>query len=224
MITWLASYPRSGNTQLRLMLRQVFGLSSYSMYDDASDIGAVPAVQEAVGHRFLGQPWASFYRIARSSETMTPVKTHGAPLDAAPAIYVVRDGRAAIISWYNMLVKLRRRTDVTIGDVIAGRKVAFGDWSTHLRAWRPWERPDTLLLRYEELNAEPEAALARIGRFLGAAPLRAWQNEFGRLHTAFPEFFAGGSNERNIAQLSEADRREFWDRHGALMTQLGYAR
>lgn len=224
MITWLASYPRSGNTQLRLMLRQVFGLASYSIYDDASDIGAVAAVQEAVGHRFLGQPWPSFYRTAQSSGTLTLVKTHGAPLDAARAIYIVRDGRAAIVSWYNLLVRLRRRTDVTIADVIEGRKVAFGDWSAHLRAWRPWERPDTLLLRYEELNAEPDAAIAHIGRFLGVAPVRAWQNEFGRLHAAFPEFFAGGSNERNIAQLSDADHRRFWERHGALMAQLGYAR
>jgi hypothetical protein len=206
------------------MLRQVFGLSSHSIYDDQSDIGAVSAVREAVGHRFLGEPWPRFYRRAQGSETLTPVKTHGAPLDTGRAIYVVRDGRAAIVSWYNLLIRLRRRRDVTIADVIDGRKVVFGDWSAHLHAWRPWERPDTLLLRYEELNAEPDVAIARIGRFLGVAPVRAWENEFGRLHTVFPEFFAGGSNERNIAQMSEADHRRFWDRHGAMMARLCYSR
>jgi hypothetical protein len=33
-VTWLASYPRSGNTLLRTILKQCFGLSSQSVYPD----------------------------------------------------------------------------------------------------------------------------------------------------------------------------------------------
>src|SRR5258708_3341660 len=33
-VTWLASYPRSGNTLLRIILKRCFGLTSQSLYDD----------------------------------------------------------------------------------------------------------------------------------------------------------------------------------------------
>jgi len=32
---WLASYPRSGNTLLRVILKHCFGLSSQSVYHDS---------------------------------------------------------------------------------------------------------------------------------------------------------------------------------------------
>ena len=34
MIVWLASYPRSGNTFLRVVLHNVYGVSTYSVYED----------------------------------------------------------------------------------------------------------------------------------------------------------------------------------------------
>lgn len=34
MIVWLASYPRSGNTFLRIVLHRLYGVPTYSVYDD----------------------------------------------------------------------------------------------------------------------------------------------------------------------------------------------
>ena len=34
MIVWLASYPRSGNTFLRMVLHFVYGQKTYSLYND----------------------------------------------------------------------------------------------------------------------------------------------------------------------------------------------
>src|ERR1700690_3698791 len=79
MIVWLASYPRSGNTMLRAMLRQAFGLKSYSMYDDPTDIGMNPAVGKQVGHQSLGTSFEEFYLREMSSNKLTLVKTHDKP-------------------------------------------------------------------------------------------------------------------------------------------------
>src|SRR5690348_16713218 len=91
MITWLASYPRSGNTLLRAILREMFGVQSYSLYDDKNDFGNKPEVAEAVGHVSHGRTPEEFYRFAADSSEMYFVKTHEAPRDDSPAIYVVRD-------------------------------------------------------------------------------------------------------------------------------------
>lgn len=223
MIVWLASYPRSGNTLLRQMLKSVFGLTSYSIYDDRDDIGAVSEVKSAVGHEFLPTGWPEFYARTRRSTDIVPVKTHHPPMDDGKAIYIVRDGRASVVSWYNMLRRLRGRTDVELSDVILGRKVAFGSWSQHIAGWRPLERPDTLLLRYEDLAQRPEEPIAAIERFTGAKANNDWHNEFERLHATMPSFFAAADNRKNIAQMSPTETELFWQTHGDAMKAMGYA-
>ena len=39
MIVWLASFPRSGNTMLRILLHRFYGRLSYSLYDESSGTG-----------------------------------------------------------------------------------------------------------------------------------------------------------------------------------------
>jgi hypothetical protein len=41
VLLWLASYPRSGNTFLRLVLKAVFGMGSYTAYREAFTQGAL---------------------------------------------------------------------------------------------------------------------------------------------------------------------------------------
>ncbi len=53
MIVWLASYPRSGNTFFRIILNSIFGIKTYSVYDDIIDISADKKTSEVVGHKFL---------------------------------------------------------------------------------------------------------------------------------------------------------------------------
>lgn len=53
MIVWLASYPRSGNTFLRVLFRHVFGIETYSVYNDLLDIGSDGDISAVTGHRPL---------------------------------------------------------------------------------------------------------------------------------------------------------------------------
>src|SRR3954468_8987783 len=133
MLVWLASYPRSGNTLLRTIFRNAFGISTYSVYNenearvfDAQGGG----VTEMVGHANLGSSPEAFLDQARRSEAPVLVKTHDRPVDAERAIYVVRDGRAACVSYWHFRNELAQRP-TSWDDIIHGT-VFPGSWTQHL--------------------------------------------------------------------------------------------
>ena len=223
MIVWLASYPRSGSTLTRQVFRQVFGMHTHSRYNDKKDISLLPEVVEAVGHRSYDGEWQDFYEQAARSEELFLVKTHEPPPDGNKAIYIVRDGRATMVSFFHFLCELRQRDDIDMPRVIEGR-VPFGSWSDHLNAWAPLDRADTLLVRFEDLVEDPRGPTARIAEFLGVREVAAWRNEIDRLREIFPGFFRFGSNERNIGELTAEHDELFWGLHGDWMRRLGYAR
>jgi hypothetical protein len=222
MIIWLASYPRSGNTMLRMILRQSFGVETYSIYDDKTDIAKSSTVSALVGHRSMGMKARDFVRESKESSDVRFLKTHSPPLDGSPAIYVVRDGRAAVVSYFRYLKDVRDRADVAMRDVIEGRNVYFSSWSGSLREWNPLVRPKTLLLRYEDLVDDAETAITQIGEFTGLSPVSAWENEFERMRTLYPEFFRAGSNQKNIAALRGDELEMFWALHGEMMDSMRY--
>ena len=210
MKLWIASYPRAGNTFVRLVLNQAFGIKSTSVY---------PSESEAMKDR----PWL-VDRIGFTDEPERPdrwlaIKTHDPPTDAAPAIYVVRDGRAAIASYRHMLHDFTEQR-LDLADIIRGRAWP-GSWSEHYAAWSPDTRPETLLLRYEKLREDPQGACDKIAAFLHVRQIAPFKQEFDELHGFEPALFRVGGNERNIAEM-DADMALFADIHGPLIRALGY--
>src|SRR3546814_7459149 len=67
------------------------------------------------------------------------------PTDDAPAIYVVRDGRSSIVSYWHYLQTFGNY-QVDLKDVVLGN-VPFGSWSEHVERWSPDRRRATLLLQ-----------------------------------------------------------------------------
>ena len=153
-VIWLASYPRSGNTFLRTILWHCFGLRSASVY--RNDLGGRKALEDYVGHIEYGPDG----RIHFPADGLPLVKTHEYPQSPAPAIYIVRDGRAASISLWNFYDR-----SLSLEDTIHGRH-RFGTWADHIRAWSPETRPNTLLLKYEDIVDDLPANLDRLGAFL----------------------------------------------------------
>lgn len=226
MIVWLASYPRSGNTLLRTILQHAFGVSSYSVYDDPYDIGANPNVATMVGHRPMGMNLDQFLREHRQTRQPIFLKTHDAPelaLEGERTIYIVRDGRAASVSYRNYLRRVIGRPRVTLKDVVLGENVRFGHWSGHIESWQPVARPETLLIRFEDLIGSQEKSIAQIGAFVGLPVVSEWHNNFETMRKTDPRFFNTGSNERNIEILDRDVEELFWKRHGHFMIALGYA-
>src|SRR5690606_21283792 len=93
-VVWLASYPRSGNPFLRTLLFHRFGLSSASIY--SNDFGHNETLGRQVGHIEHGANG----QIDFGDAPVRLIKTHAPPQDDRRAIYVLRDGRAAMVSLY----------------------------------------------------------------------------------------------------------------------------
>jgi hypothetical protein len=221
MIVWLASYPRSGSTLLRVIIRQIFGGVSYSVYDDPNDIGANAAVSEVVGHVSHGRGMNEFIEEARASSTRYLVKTHEPPPDDSPALYVVRDGRAATVSlwhyWREILCLPMTLEQVAIGDLPSGA------WADHVAAWRPLKRPRTVVLRYELLaQADPET-IAAVGHALDLKSTGMKPILFEDLNRLDGRFFRTASNQKNIEELSARCSELFWLCNGHAMVALDYA-
>ena len=69
MSVWLASYPRSGNTLLRTVLKQTMGLNSYSDEKIRPIVGLSVTAKEAFGHLPIEEPWDAFYVKASAADT-----------------------------------------------------------------------------------------------------------------------------------------------------------
>ncbi|HEY0304337.1 MAG TPA: sulfotransferase domain-containing protein, partial [Longimicrobiales bacterium] len=148
MIVWLSSYPRSGNTLLRTVLKRCMGLDSYA--DEPLLIqSAVFSDAQYVGHRELPATWPEFYAAATAAPEVALVKTHLPPRDEQPFIYVVRDGRSAVRSYRKYYEKYLPDHRASIYQIIAGDD-AYGHWTSHYRAWMGRGAP-VMLVRYEEL-------------------------------------------------------------------------
>jgi hypothetical protein len=201
---WLASYPRSGNTFLRVLLNAGFGTKVTSKYDEDYS-----AFSESFGEA-LGQA---------SPERFQIVKTHDVENDDVPAVYIVRDGRASIVSYYHFC--RRFEFERSMESIIRG-ETPFGSWSDHFRGWDPFNRANTLLLRFEDVVARPDDTLDKLAVFLGAPPTGRFQGDFATLHATSPDFFRSGSNARNLAELNSEQQKLFDVLHGELMFELGY--
>jgi len=223
VIVWLASYPRSGNTLLRTVLKQSMGLDSFSDEDIQPALGLTREAERQFGHVPLPAPWDAFYREASASPAVTLVKTHLPPRDAQPAIYVVRDGRRAIVSYRSYHKEFFPDHEADLASLVLGDD-HYGGWSDHYERWFKAAGP-RMVVRYEELVDADAGLLERLARFIShAGPVAPWRNPFDELHRENPKFFrAGGAKWEGAPGWSELVDGAFFLLHGALMNELGYA-
>lgn len=153
-VIWLASYPRSGNTLLRTILWQCFNLRSASIYPN--DLGGNKSLETYVGH--IEHSVDGQIQFPNNSTLL--IKTHAPPTDKGGAIYIVRDGKAACVSLWEFY-----KRSLPLEAIIEGQH-HFGTWSGHLSGWEPWNRPNTLLLRYEDMASDLPPVLTKLSKFL----------------------------------------------------------
>lgn len=222
MILWLASYPRSGNTLLRTILKRCLDLDSYA---DEPILVESPLRSDnsLIGHKELPGPWNEFYQEATESEKLFFVKTHLPPRDAAPYIYVVRDGRSAVKSYKKYYERYVAGHEVNLFQLIAGDD-AYGDWSWHYKAWNGRENVRAMTVRFEDLTDISDDLLRTIASFVGhSGSIGAWHNPFHEFAEVEPAFFREG--RKTFAQDEEwsVAVNQFFDFfHSELMRRLGY--
>jgi hypothetical protein len=227
VILWLASYPRSGNSFLRLILKIAFGAGSYSIYPEGlGRLTSLPKVREGL------DPDRSLADMAASAD-LCPVKTHELPGDDEhPAIYVVRDGRDALVSYAHYV--LERVPEFVpppgadsflamLREVVC-RDEHFGGWSRNVTAWSSRKAPSAVI-RFEDLIVDP---IPVVGRALERLGIRLQSTgsalpSFAELHRAAPTFFRAGRVGSYRDEMPRALEDLFWSRHGGAMRRHGYS-
>jgi hypothetical protein len=220
MIIWLASYPRSGNTLTRTILKTCFDLNSHSDHLMNKVIGQESVA--VVGEVGYGSDWPSFYEHARKSPELFFIKTHRPPLDDSPCIYIVRDGRSSLCSYHDFMGNFFPEARLSLLQIILGDDYN-GDWSEHYAAWvRPNRR--TLVLKFDQLPDAPPEVIQTIADFIGYQGLiKPWVNPLKELHARDPKFFREGKTTWTPpSSWTPLIDFIFWHRHGGLMQTLGY--
>lgn len=246
-IVWLTSYPRSGNTLLRIILNYNFGIKSYSIYNDKRDIGKIPEVAEIVGHEdmdwsFMGknvidlQPDAfdNLKYIRFDYPKTTLIKTHSTyhtGFKHDKSIYIYRDGRAALRSYASYHAKYSS-SDLSEKDALdlllctEGFGGAFaehvGPWDKHKSAWMEHPGDKILFLKFEDMVSDFRRAILDISEFLGIAPLRTDVISFNLLNSINADFFRKGQKKSWEDILDRGRHALFWIMNYETMYALGY--
>ena len=217
---WIASYPRSGNTFLRIILERVFSLPSYSVYYIEGSKHRDPSAEALQDAPRLPADWKCRLTDSASAPPVV-IKTHDLPTDSSPAIFIARDGRAAIHSYYHYHKKFAFEQP-SLTEVIGGI-CQFGSWTEHYRGWNPKKRPDTLFVLYDELVRDPDKAISRLAEFLKREPEKADLPEFQKLQQQLPAFFRRGQNADYLSEWTP-DQVAFFNRlHGEAMRDMGFS-
>lgn len=229
---WLASFPRSGNTFLRIALEKLYGLQSLSLYEDDP-----ASLSRRASHVH------SSLQALHASQDLHFIKTHELPDDGSPAILLVRDGRDAMVSFTHFIQdygvvrwSLMDRLDAHRRQLLNGtppfdqllRKVILRehfDWSAHYLAWRT--RPaGCAVVHFESLVREPADAVRQSLGSLGIElPSRGERlPDFDQLHAQDPKFFRAGTSGQWRTEMSPELEDLFWREHGDAMLDAGYRR
>lgn len=101
------------------------------------------------------------------------IKTHHLPADNDdPIVYLVRDGRNATLSFLYMVYLFGGHKFSRLEDAYGGIRyldATEGSWAAHVRSiLAQSDRRPLLILRYEDLMADPSGTLMRLATFVGA--------------------------------------------------------
>lgn len=238
VLIWLASFPRSGNTLLRLILKSLYDVGSSSVYaKQTSD--RLSSFLKALKRPAVSAPRASSALVAVAPASragpfhdLSFTKTHelGAADDTAPAIYLVRDGRDCYVSYAHFVMQVEPAvyagmsyTDVL--RMLIANHDHFGGWHGHVEKWTRRTAP-TVVVRYEELLADPAGTAARACERLGVT-LPAPSGSLPlleELKAIDPLIFRRGKTGSWRDEMPSELEELFWKLHGQSMERLGYRR
>jgi hypothetical protein len=228
VIVWVASFPRSGNTFLRIVLRNLYGIRTSVVYD-------VDGVAERLGADLVGfTPRPAAIEVMRDADEIHFIKTHRQRdeqvEDTDPAICLVRDGRDALVSWARLNTESDpARYGTELETMITRRSpTGTGGWGGNVLSWLQPPAPHRQLLRYEDLVRDPRRAVERVMTFV--VPERAASSDasipsFAELRRTDDRFFRRGSTGTHRDELPGDLHRLFWSQpdNRAAMRLLGYA-
>lgn len=200
-ILWLASYPKSGNTWLRLFLyNYLFNPDKPAPINQAHRIG--PGDATAHFYRKIAKGSIDLHdqtavlrlrpnviaALSKNGANVNFMKTHNINADAhgfrlippevtRGALYIIRNPFDVAVSYAHHFacsydeaaLSLGQDTTVTVADETVVHQY-LGNWSEHVRSWARARDFKTKVIRYEDMQSEPEKTFSEALRFIGAPP------------------------------------------------------
>lgn len=157
---FLVSFPKSGNTWTRFLIANL----------------AHP--EEKVGfeniHRLVPDPYVTWKRDFDRMSRPRIIKSHECFDPRYPrVIYIVRDPRDVVISQYHYHRKCKKIEDGYpmerfVQRFLSGETCPHGSWGENVTTWLTSRRNDPrfLLLKYEDMVADPHREMTRVAKFL----------------------------------------------------------
>ena len=194
-IWWLASYPKSGNTWLRMFMSAYHRNGKVDINAPTHTLGdlndyfyqiASPVQPDklTLSQYLLVRPTALLNLAISQMGDPLMIKTHCSnsvvdrcplipPQVTAGAIYIVRDPRDVVVSWAEHLAytidttieKLMDRTFSIKSDI--GLMHILSDWTTHVKSWMDETAFRVGIIKYEDLVDNPAAKFRGILDYLG---------------------------------------------------------
>jgi estrone sulfotransferase len=229
--TFLASYPKSGNTWLRFVIaRAMFPENKITQrnlteYFPAMHKNTADHIRAIASPRFIKTHYPFFSLYTRS-------------------VYIYRDYRDAAISNWHHIQRMQKYTGSFSQFIRSNYTSYYCSWPEHLkRAFQQKEenRDSILLLRYEDLRTNPEAEIKRVLEYCQIEPIIPI-TEIVRL-TEFEElkkmeaktgskmmdksgqpFFRQGQSGKWKEQISESDLSYIYQQKNmlAMLQKTGY--
>lgn len=193
--TWLASYPKSGNTWVRMLLHAYYqngyvdiNNSPYTFGDQGEywlrAVSPLPIEDLGDSMKLLLRPACLLNQLASMFDDPRIVKTHFANVRVnnlphfiphqltERAVYVVRDPRDVVTSLADYIqIPVEEAVGNMNNDGYAlqndsGTTHYLASWSTHVKSWLEEERYPVAILKYEDLLEDPLKELLQLLEFL----------------------------------------------------------
>ena len=228
---FVASYPKSGNTWLRFILARLMAPS-----------------ESTISFRNIDDYVPDLYRCRHFIDSVQKrprfIKIHEPHIeDYGKAVYIYRDGRDAMISFYHYF-KQSKKFDGTFTDFLkAVDNFWCGSWMDHVTSALNYSENNPgkmFFLKYEDLLINPGPRVEQLAEFCqlpytsskveeaiqltSFSELKKIESQFGpeELDQNNVEFFRAGKQKQWKEVFSSEQRTLFERKAGYLLQQLGY--